>query len=251
MWKIIKNSIRYIRFSHDDRFDIEINPYGQECVILPRPITKRRVNGKRIIIGRLVDPYGPYELEYKNTLATMSRLISMDIDLCIMTGSLRVFRDIGILKSFKITPTICVPIRYDSNSTVIRARKGTATSDERVEVLKRAKEEGFKTICRVGPLYPMFSDPITIISKVKNYADEIWVENFYGMPEHDKYFRKRLGVIVHVHPEAKDLYRRIYYDEDDTYWIETWKNVYKYCVKHGIKNKVHNYMHMRFPVYFQ
>ena len=96
----------------------------------------------------------------------------------------------------------------------------------------------------------MLSNPIKIISKVKDYADEIWVENMVGSVESNS-FRRLLSRIHYKYPETGNVYRNIYYERDDTYWEEMWKSVCKYCDKHGIKNKVRNRIQLRYPEYFR
>ena len=149
MMNVLRGSKRYVRYSRDEYFDKEINPYVRQGITQPKRLSPKYISGKRVIIGRLMDPYGDYELTYKHTLAILTSLASIGCDVCIMTISKNVFRDVGILKCFKTTPTICVPIRSERDN-VIYDCDNRPTVEDRVELLKQAKEEGFKTICRVS-----------------------------------------------------------------------------------------------------
>ena len=65
------------------------------------PINKSKIEGKRILISSVTDPYKPFEEKYKVVRKLLKELSDADCEVVIQTKSDLILRDIDILKKMK------------------------------------------------------------------------------------------------------------------------------------------------------
>jgi len=75
--------------------DVKIN--AQELI----PKNTKKYKNKSILISSVTDPYQPAERKYKLMRGVLKNLIPLEPDLCIMTKSDLIIRDIDLLKKFE------------------------------------------------------------------------------------------------------------------------------------------------------
>lgn len=121
-------------------------------VNMPKVLAKelRRVRRGVVLISSITDPYQPVERRYELTRKCVELLSSSRLEVTVLTKSTLFKRDLEVMckDRFEIGVTV----------TTIRAHRGLEPLSDpplaRLEALKEASQEGFKTFLFLGPLIP-------------------------------------------------------------------------------------------------
>jgi DNA repair photolyase len=199
-----------------DRFDYTLNPYvgcGFSCsycyaaFFVPdeaqreawgrwvdvkvsgvREILRRRdLKGKRILMSSATDPYQPLERKVELTRAILEALASPERQpaLRVQTRGPLVTRDIDLFRRFE---DICVNMSVTTDSDEVRKRfePACASIDQRLDAIRRVKEEGIPISIFLAPLLPV-ADPVRFAERIAAIGpDHIFASPFNVTDGHFK-----------------------------------------------------------------
>ena len=214
------------------RFTGHTEPWGEFIdVKMWPPITHpNRYNGSTFIVGSVTDGYIPQEHKYKRTRAFLAQMQGAKIHLIITTKSDLVTRDIDLIKTFP-DPLISWSINTLDESFKSDMER-TPSIEKRIEAMRKCHEAGIRTTCFISPIFPGITDVLSIINRIKDCCDYIWLENLNLRGG----FKKTIIDYIHSHrPELDELYSRIYSKGDLTYWKELDKAVDGYAKENGFE----------------
>ena len=97
------------------------------------------------------------------------------INLIITTKSNLVTRDIDLIKTY---PNPLVAWSINTLDEEFKKDMDSApTIKSRIEAMKQVHDAGIRTNCFISPIFPGITDVFTIIEKIKDFCDYIWLEN--------------------------------------------------------------------------
>lgn len=171
------HACKYCYASFMKRFTGHTEPWGTFIDVKHwKPITNpHKYDGQRIVIGSVTDGYNPYEEEFCRTRRLLEELKGTNAEIMICTKSDLVLRDLDLLKKF---PKVTVSWSINTLDEQFRMDMDRAVSIERrIEAMKKVYEAGIRTVCFVSPIFPGITDVKSIIGRVRDFADLIWLEN--------------------------------------------------------------------------
>ena len=147
----ITRRFRFHKEVWGDFVDVKINALE----ILRKEI--RRKNKGAVYISSLTDAYQPLEKKYGLTRKILGVLLKFQFPICIQTKSSLVTRDLDLLKKFDecevgfTITTLDDDIRkdFEPNSSSVK---------EKLEAIKKLKDEGIRVYVFFGPVLPYLSD---------------------------------------------------------------------------------------------
>ena len=100
--------------------------------------------------------------------------------------------------------------------------------------MKKVKESGIKTYVFIGPILPLLTDWLSIISETKKYVDFYMFENLniYGTIASDIN-----DFLINNYPSLIDEYKNIY-NKQSTYWGNIEKEIIQFCNDKNIVYKI-------------
>lgn len=230
----------YARFMK--RFTNHHEPWGQfvdvkinAAELIPKNI---KYKNKSIMISSVTDPYQPAERKYKLTRKILENLILLQPDLCIMTKSDLITRDIDLLKRFK-SCVAGVSLSLLDDSTRKEVEPFTSSVERRINAIKELKKAGIKTFIFISPMFPELTNWKEIIEKTKNFTEEYWFENLNLYPS------LRYNIfqwLRNYHPQLVKKYREIYFTKNN-YWTGVEEEIENYGKKNNLNFKI--YFHHR------
>ena len=202
------------------------------------PNNTKKYKNKSIMISSVTDPYQPAERKYKLMRRILENLIPLQPDLCVMTKSDLITRDIDLLKKFKK----CIAGMSLSllDDKIRKEVEPFASSVERrINAVKQLKKAKIRTFIFISPMFPELTDWKRIITKTKKFVDEFWFENLNLYPS------LRYNIfqwLKNHHPELVKEYREIYFTKNN-YWDKIEKEIKDYGKKNNLNFKI--YFHHR------
>ena len=156
-----------------------VGEFGKDVVVKINAIDvlKRELNPKRkrvplkkgfiMVGGGVGDSYQPAEKKYYLTRKTLELLYEMDLPIHILTKSILVERDMGIIKKINEKSKVIVSFSFSSTNENISSffEPGVPAPKARLETLKSFKEEGIATGMFLMPVIPFISDKPKILEK--------------------------------------------------------------------------------------
>lgn len=198
-----------------------------------KPINLKKIEGKSVFMSSVTDCYNPLEKKAFATRAILEQLKHANCELTITTKSSLVLRDIDILKECK---NVMVAISINTLDEKFKAEMDRAsTIAERINTLKVLHENGIKTVLFMSPIFPEITDFKAIVESTKEYVDEYWFEN---LNLRGSYKSTIIDYIRATRKHLFDLYVKIYYKGDESYWNSLEKEVSEYCQKKKISHKI-------------
>ena len=187
-----------------------------------------KYKGKTMIVGSVTDGYNYFEAKYKRTRAFLEEMQGSGINLIITTKSNLVTRDIDLIKTY---PNPLVAWSINTLDEEFKKDMDSApTIKSRIEAMKQVHDAGIRTTCFISPIFPGITDVFTIIEKIKDFCDYIWLEN---LNLRGTFKPTIINYIKEKHPELNDLYNKIYTKKDMSYWEGLDKKVQEYADKNG------------------
>jgi len=212
--------------------DVKINAVE----LIPKNIKKYK--NKSIMISSVTDPYQPAERKYKLMRGILENLIPIQPDLCVMTKSDLITRDIDLLKKFKkCIAGVSLSLLDDGIRKEVEPFASSIGS--RINAVKQLKKAGIQTFIFVSPMFPELTDWKRIIGKTQNFVDEYWFENLNLYPS------LRYNIFQWLrnhHPELVQKYREIYFRRSN-YWDLIEDEIENYGKKNNLNFKI--YFHHR------
>jgi len=186
------------------------------------------------MISSVTDPYQPAERKYQLMGGILEKLILLKPDLCLMTKSDLIVRDIDLLKKFKK----CIAgVSLSLLDDKIRKEVEPFASpiERRLNAVKQLKQAGIRTFIFISPIFPYLTDWQGIIAKTKNFVDEFWFENLNLYPS------LRYNIfqwLRNCRPKLVKKYRKIYFTKND-FWEIVEKEIKDYGKKNSLNFKIY------------
>lgn len=232
------HSCKYCYACFMKRFTGHDEPWGsfidvKQC---DKPISLKRIKGKKIFMSSVTDCYNPAEEKYKVTRKILEQLIPFEGELTIGTKSDLVLRDIDLLKQMK---NVSVSFSINTLDESFRADMDQAKPiASRIAAMKKLHEEGIRTVTFMSPIFPFITDFKAIIEATRPYCKMYWFENLNLRGS----YKKVILDYIHTHyPQYEEGYQRIYEKKDRTYWKALSEEIDLFCQKTGVN--YHNYFY--------
>lgn len=201
-----------------------------------KKIDIKKLEKKNLFLSSVTDCYNGYEEKYEITRNILKQLIDVDVNINISTKSKLVLRDLNILKKLK---NVNVSISINTLDEKFRSDMDSGSSiEDRLNTLKILHENGIYVTLFMSPIFPYITDVKSIIEKSKNFVDEYYFEN---LNLRGSYKGKILNYIYENYPKFYNEYIKIYYKNDNSYWIILSKKIEKYCLDNNIKYRNYFY----------
>ena len=105
---------------------------------------------------------------------------------------------------------------------------------ERLETLKKLKQNGIRTIVFISPIIPQITDFKRIIEVTKDYTDEYW---FDKLNLRSSFKTKMFGFINEEYPLYNSIYENIYNYKNSRYFDDLSEEIEQYCIKNNLEYK--------------
>ncbi|WP_137657966.1 radical SAM mobile pair protein B [Bifidobacterium moukalabense] len=172
-----------------------------------------RYRGKELFLSSVTDPYNPQEETYRRTRSLLEQLQGSGIKLSIQTKSDLVLRDIDLIETF---PDARVGFSINTLDESFKDDMDQAVSIERrIAAMKKLYDAGIRTTCFISPIFPGITDCESIIDRVKDQCNLVWLEN---LNLRGSYKGVIMRYIREKHPELTPLYEEIYTHGSRLYW---------------------------------
>ena len=231
------HACKYCYASFMKRFTGHTEPWGTFLDVKHwKPITNpHKYDGQRIVIGSVTDGYNPYEEEFCRTRRLLEELKGTNAEIMICTKSDLVLRDLELLKKF---PKVTVSWSINTLDEQFRMDMDRAVSIERrIEAMKKVYEAGIRTVCFVSPIFPGITDVKSIIGRVRDFADLIWLEN---LNLRGQFKGTIMSYIKDNHPDVHALYDEIYNKKRMDYWESLEKEISMFAKQNGFPYMVND-----------
>lgn len=231
------HACKYCYASFMKRFTGHTEPWGTFLDVKHwKTITNpHKYDGQRIVIGSVTDGYNPYEEEFCRTRRLLEELKGTNAEIMICTKSDLVLRDLDLLKKF---PKVTVSWSINTLDEQFRMDMDRAVSIERrIEAMKKVYEAGIRTVCFVSPIFPGITDVKSIIGRVKDFADLIWLEN---LNLRGQFKGTIMSYIRENHPHVYALYDEIYNKKRMNYWESLEKEISMFAKQNGFPYMVND-----------
>ncbi len=194
-----------------------------------------KYKGQRVVIGSVTDGYNPYEETYQRTRAVLEQLRGSDAEILICTKSDLVLRDMELLKELG---NVTVSWSINTLDTEFQSDMDEAVSIERrLSAMKKIYNEGIRTVCFVSPIFPEITDIETIIDRVKNQCDLVWLEN---LNLRGSFKGEILRYISQNYPKFITLYNETYKENIKDYWKALEEKAKKLAEKNQCEYRVND-----------
>ena len=231
------HACKYCYASFMKRFTGHTEPWGTFIDVKHwKPITNpHKYDGQRIVIGSVTDGYNPYEEEFCRTRRLLEELKGTNAEIMICTKSDLVLRDLDLLNKF---PKVTVSWSINTLDEQFRMDMDRAVSIERrIEAMKKVYEAGIRTVCFVSPIFPGITDVKSIIGRVRDFADLIWLGN---LNLRGQFKGTIMSYIRENHPDVYALYDEIYNKKRMDYWESLEKEISMFAKQNGFPYMVND-----------
>ena len=231
------HACKYCYASFMKRFTGHTEPWGTFLDVKHwKPIANpHKYDGQRIVIGSVTDGYNPYEEEFCRTRRLLEELKGTNAEIMICTKSDLVLRDLDLLKKF---PKVTVSWSINTLDEQFRMDMDRAVSIERrIKAMKKVYEAGIRTVCFVSPIFPGITDVKSIIGRVRDFADLIWLEN---LNLRGQFKGTIMSYIKDNHPDVHALYDEIYNKKRMDYWESLEKEISMFAKQNGFPYMVND-----------
>ena len=191
--------------------------------------------GKELFIGSVTDPYLPQEETYQRTRALLLQLKGSGAKLSIATKSDLILRDLELIQSF---PDARVSWSVNTLDEAFRQDTDKAVSIERrLAAMEAFHRAGIRTTCFISPIFPGITDVKSILLRVKDQCNLIWLEN---LNLRGGYKAVILDYIRETRPQLLPLYREIYSRGKRSYWENLDKELKDFTARLGLDYVTNN-----------
>lgn len=227
----------YARFMK--RFTNHPEPWGQFLDVKIDateliPENTRKFKNKSIMISSVTDPYQPAEKKYTLMRGILENLTPLEPDLCVLTKSDLIIRDIDLLKRFKKCTT-GVSLSLLDDKIRKEVEPFSCSVERRINAVKELKKAGVRTFIFISPILPELTNWEEIVAETQNFVDEYWFENLNLYPN----LRNNISQwLKNHHPELVKKYKEIYFIKND-YWNKVENEIRNYGKKNNLNFKIY------------
>lgn len=125
------------------------------AAVLSKELLKARKG--LVLLSSTSDPYQPIEVKYKLTRQVLKLLLQHQFPVAILTKSTLVLRDADLFKQFEHCE-VGVSISTLDEGACNAFEPNVASIEQRIEVLKKLKDQGIKTYVMIAPILPSFTE---------------------------------------------------------------------------------------------
>ena len=171
------HACKYCYASFMKRFTGHTEPWGTFLDVKNwEPIKDpHKFDGQRIVIGSVTDGYNPQEEHYRRTRRLLEELQGAQAEILVTTKSDLVLRDLDVLSTF---PKVTVSWSINTLDEQFKNDMDEAVSIERrLAAMKQVYDKGIRTVCFISPIFPGITDVWSIMERVREQCDLIWLEN--------------------------------------------------------------------------
>lgn len=219
------------------RFSSHDEPWGTFTDVKIRSTSVRPVSleGKSVFLSSVTDCYNPLEEKYRLTRGLLQNLARSGARVTILTKSALVTRDMDV---FKQMPDVTVGLSMNTADDALRREIEPCASTplQRLYALKTLRENGIKNWMHVAPVFPYLSDWKAVLEAAKDFTDSFSFEN---LKLRSASLPRVLLYITQRHPHLKELYDKIYRQNDMTYWRALRKEILAFCNANRLCAAVH------------
>lgn len=195
----------------------------------------KKYENKELFISSATDPYNQYEESYKRTRSLLEQFKGCNVKISIQTKSDLVLRDLDLIKSYK---DIRVGFSINTLDEEFKNDMDKAVSIERrIKAMEILHENKIRTTCFISPIFPGITDVVSIIERVKDKCNLIWLEN---LNLRGSYKADILNYISEKYPHLVSLYDQIYNKHDRTYFQMLDRKLKEYANQEGLKYVVND-----------
>lgn len=221
------------------RFNNHAEAWGEflEVKQCSRHIDLLKLQGKRVVISSVTDPYNGFECQYEVTRKILQQLLYSRAQISIITKSDLVLRDVDLLQKMQQVQVACSVNTLELEMQQI-FEPAAPSIERRLMALQQLHQQGIHTVLFMSPIFPELTDWRRIMEETRNYVDMYWLEN---LNLRSGYKTKVLQVIAEHYPRQLPLYQRIYQHQEESYWDQLSQEVTDYCQVQQVPYK--NYFH--------
>jgi len=229
------------RFSgHEEPWGTFLDAKVNAPEILAKEV-KRKPPG-HVFISSVCDAYQPLEKRFRLTRECVRILIDAGFHPGILTKSKLVTRDFDIMEGHENCNVACTLTTMDEQLR-FRIEPGASPTWERIAALEEACSRGIRAGAFLGPFMPGLSDTDEALDALISAVAHLPLTHLHA----DK-LNPRPGVwnsivpfIKRHHPELFDLYRALFFDEDEyrAYCQDLAHRLRKIAGEHHISDKLH------------
>ena len=171
------HACKYCYASFMKRFTGHTEPWGTFLDVKNWDPIKdpHKFDGQRIVIGSVTDGYNPQEEHYRRTRRLLEELQGAQAEILVTTKSDLVLRDLDVLSTF---PKVTVSWSINTLDEQFKNDMDEAVSIERrLAAMKQVYDKGIRTVCFISPIFPGITDVWSIMERVREQCDLIWLEN--------------------------------------------------------------------------
>jgi len=171
----------YARFmtrftKHDEEWGEFVDVKVNIAEVLLRQLPRKRVGS--VMLSSVCDGWQPLEEKYQLTRQCLRLLVTYGFEVCILTKSALVLRDLEILDGKKNVELGMTVTTLDEDLRRIIEPVASATS-ERLKALRAAADQGIRTWLFLGPFLPFLSDTAQNIDRLMRAASRLPLERIY------------------------------------------------------------------------
>ena len=185
----------------------------------------------------MTDAYNPYEKQAELTRGILKQLIPAEVQLCIITKSTLVLRDIDLFRLFPYVKVIFSFSSLDDNFRRL-AEPYAASPQKKLAALEILQREGIATGVMCAPIFPEISKPTEILHATARYIRRITFDTLNLRLQNTA---KVLKFVKDLRPDLAPLYEQIYLDKKRDYWHKLRKEIKSACEK---------YPHLKYSIFF-
>jgi len=189
-----------------------------------------------VAIGSVTDAYQPLEAKYELTRKILKKLAPLDINLCIITKSSLITRDIDLLQQQRnCTVAISLSTLDDKINKLLEPHASSIAS--RFETLRKLYEAKINTVLFMSPILPKLTPWNDLVDMTQEFVHEYWFENLNLYPA----IKQKIKTVLDKIDKRLwwDEYLKKYYGKNsDDYWYELKVQIIEYCKNRGIAYKV-------------
>lgn len=186
-----------------------------------------KFDGQRIVIGSVTDGYNPQEEHYRRTRRLLEELQGAQAEILVTTKSDLVLRDLDVLSTF---PKVTVSWSINTLDEQFKNDMDEAVSIERrLAAMKQVYDKGIRTVCFISPIFPGITDVWSIMERVREQCDLIWLEN---LNLRGQFKTVIMRYIAEKYPHLMPLYDEIYNKGKRNWWHRLEEDVQRFATEH-------------------
>ena len=186
-----------------------------------------KFDGQRIVIGSVTDGYNPQEEHYRRTRRLLEELQGAQAEILVTTKSDLVLRDLDVLSTF---PKVTVSWSINTLDEQFKNDMDEAVSIERrLSAMKQVYAKGIRTVCFISPIFPGITDVWSIMERVREQCDLIWLENLNLRGQFKPVIMR---YIAEKYPHLMPLYDEIYNKGKRNWWHRLEEDVQRFATEH-------------------